>query len=166
MARVATSQLAREAAEIRADDRFLIDQPTVVNPVTSQPGDTRKVSPAVLAEGMAQQTAVITMVQNRIDSRTGSLDDLTTGSKTNLVSAINEVNGECDTNAAAIAAEETRAKGVEGALTGLTTTDQTNLFAAINELNGELDSFPALIRTLDGKYNIGSLAGAYITALQ
>jgi hypothetical protein len=51
MARTATSQLAREAAEIRADDRFLIDQPTVVNPVTGQPGDTRKVSPAVLAEG-------------------------------------------------------------------------------------------------------------------
>jgi hypothetical protein len=63
-------------------------------------------------------------------------------------------------------AEEARAKGVEGALTGLTTSSKTNLVAAINELNGELDSFPAIIRTLDGEYNIGNLAGAYITALQ
>ena len=63
-------------------------------------------------------------------------------------------------------AEETSAKGVEGALNDLTTTDKTNLVAAINELNGELDSFPAIIRTLSGDYNIGNLAGAYITALQ
>jgi hypothetical protein len=63
-------------------------------------------------------------------------------------------------------AEEARAKDAEGALTGLTTADKASLVAAVNELNGELDSFPALIRTLDGKYNIGSLAGAYLTALQ
>jgi hypothetical protein len=147
MARITTSQLPREATGIRADDRFLIDQPTVVDPITGQPGDTRKVSPAVLAAGMAQQEAIITLVdeaveaeKNRAQGVEGGLTALSTEDRTSLAAAINEVNGECDANAAAIAAEETRAEGVEGALADLSTTVKTNLAAAVNSVKQESDA--------------------------
>ena len=55
---------------------------------------------------------------------TGSLSDLNTTDNSNLVSAINEVNGKTSDNATNI-----------GNLSNLDTTDKTNLVGAINEVN-------------------------------
>ena len=53
----------------------------------------------------------------------GTLADLTTTEKTNLVGAINEVKSSADTNKTSI-----------GTLADLTTTEKTNLVGAINEV--------------------------------
>ena len=63
---------------------------------------------------------------NNISSNTnniGDLTNLTTTSKTNVVSAINEVDSNTDTNTTSI-----------GDLTSLTTTAKTDLVSAINEV--------------------------------
>ena len=57
----------------------------------------------------------------------GALTDLTTDAKTNLVSAINEVDSHADTNASEI-----------GTLSSLTTTDKTDIVSAINEVAGDI----------------------------
>lgn len=54
----------------------------------------------------------------------GTLSNLTTTAKTNVVSAINEVDVNCDTNTASI-----------GTLTDLKTTSKTNIVSAINEVD-------------------------------
>ena len=63
---------------------------------------------------------------------TGDLDDLTTTSKTNLVSAINEVNG------------------IAGDLDDLTTMEKTNLVGAINEINSAIADKGSVKVTGDG----------------
>ena len=63
---------------------------------------------------------------------TGDLDDLTTTAKTNLVAAINEVNG------------------VAGDLGDLETTDKTDLVSAINEVNAAVADKGSVKVTGDG----------------
>lgn len=65
-----------------------------------------------------------TMDQLLNTNLTGSLSNLTTTVKTNLVAAINEVDSHADTNAASI-----------GTLSDLTTTAKSNLVASVNEVN-------------------------------
>ena len=60
---------------------------------------------------------------------TGSLSDLETTDKTNLVSAINELNTDMGTNTSNI-----------GDLTSLDTTEKSNLVGAINELNTDVST--------------------------
>lgn len=67
----------------------------------------------------------------------GTLDDLTTTDKTNLVSAINEVDDHADDNAEAI-----------GTLSNLTTTNKTDLVSALNEVDGNADDNARAIGTL------------------
>ena len=62
-----------------------------------------------------------------IKTAIGTLANLTTTEKTNLVGAINEVDGNNDTNTTAI-----------GTLASLDTTEKTNLVGAINEIFGKL----------------------------
>ena len=62
-----------------------------------------------------------------ISEKIGDLDSLTTTGKDNLVEAINEVDGNADTNATAI-----------GTLANLTTTEKSNLVGAINEVNADV----------------------------
>ena len=59
----------------------------------------------------------------------GNLTNLTTSVKTDLVSAVNEVNGKAD--------------GI-GTLSSLTTTDKTSLVGAVNEVNGKADNIGTL----------------------
>lgn len=61
-------------------------------------------------------------------SAVGNLADLTTTVKTNVVSAINEVNGKAEDNADAI-----------GDLASLTTTAKASAVSAINEVNGKAE---------------------------
>lgn len=74
----------------------------------------------------------------------GTLANLTTDSKTNVVSAINEVDSHADTNASNIASNtsaiETNTTNIGtnttniGTLANLNTTNKTNLVSAINEI--------------------------------
>ena len=79
----------------------------------------------------------------------GTLSNLTTDSKTNLVGAINEVDGHCDTNASNIATNtlnistNTTNIGTNttniGTLTNLQTTTKTDLVSAVNEVLNKLN---------------------------
>lgn len=64
----------------------------------------------------------------------GDLDNLTTTDKTNIVSAINEVDGNADT----ADGKAENALTYIGTLTNLNTTDKTNLVSAVNEVLGTL----------------------------
>lgn len=68
---------------------------------------------------------------NRAKSVEGTLTDLNTADKSNLVAAVNEVK-------AAVTAEANRASGVEGTLADLETADKTDLVSAINSARQEL----------------------------
>ena len=74
----------------------------------------------------------------------GDLSDLTTTAKTNLVSAINEVDSNADTaNATAVQADgkaTTNATAI-GTLANLETTAKSNLVNAINEVEGNVEKF-------------------------
>ena len=59
-----------------------------------------------------------------IDGKIGTLSNLTTSAKTNLVSAINEVDSHADTNATNI-----------GTLSDLTTSVKTDIVSAVNSIN-------------------------------
>lgn len=76
---------------------------------------------------------------------TGSLSNLDTTSKTNLVSAINEVNGKVGTLANLTTTAKTdsvsainEVNGKVGTLTSLTTTSKTDTVSAINEVNSSV----------------------------
>lgn len=69
----------------------------------------------------------------------GTLTDLTTDSKSNLVGAINEVDGHADTNATNISSLNVSVSDNTshiGDLTNLNTTEKNNLVGAINEVDG------------------------------
>ena len=88
-----------------------------------------------------------------LNQKTGSLSSLSTTDKSNLVAAINEVDGHVDSNTTAISDETTARQNADsslsqaisdeatarqnadGTLANLTTTTKTNLVAAINEVN-------------------------------
>lgn len=93
-------------------------------------------------------------------SAIGTLSNLTTTAKTNLVAAINEVNSETSsigvltdltttakTSVVAAINEVNAGVGNIGDLTDLTTTAKTNLVAAINELDGEIGTLANLTTT-------------------
>lgn len=63
-------------------------------------------------------------------TKIGDLDNLTTNVKTNLVSAINEVDANSDTNSTNM-----------GSLSSLNTADKTTLVNAINEVLGDILNF-------------------------
>ena len=67
----------------------------------------------------------------------GTLSNLTTDSKTNVVSAINEVDSHSDTNASNINSNTVHI----GDLTDLDTTIKTDLVSAINELKTNIANF-------------------------
>ena len=75
-----------------------------------------------------------------VEAFTGDLTNLTTTDKSNLVSAINEVDSHSDSTASDLADEIDRAKGVEGTLSSLTTDDKTDLVSAINEVDLHSDT--------------------------
>ena len=80
----------------------------------------------------------------------GDLTNLTTTAKTNLVGAINEVNGEVATNTANISTNtsniSTNSTNI-GNLSNLTTASKTNLVSAINEVDANCDSNSSSIAT-------------------
>lgn len=71
------------------------------------------------------------------ESKIGDLTQLSTEVKTDLVSAINEVDLHADTNSANI-----------GTISSLTTTDKTDLVSALNEVDSHADTNSANIGTL------------------
>ena len=71
---------------------------------------------ATLKTTVADNTAAITAETERAQGVEGTLTNLTTEAKTNLVAAINEVDAHADANAAAITAEVERAEAAEEAL--------------------------------------------------
>ena len=74
-------------------------------------------------------SAVNEVNQNSGASLIGDLSNLTTTEKSTVVGAINEVDSNTDTNATAI-----------GTLSSLTTTAKTDLVSAINEVDGNTDT--------------------------
>ena len=70
-----------------------------------------------------------------LNQKTGTLTNLTTTDKSNLVAAINEVDSHADSNAQDISDEVTARQNADGTLANLTTTAKSNLVAAINEVN-------------------------------
>lgn len=91
--------------------------------------------------------AISTEIANR-KAADGTLTNLTTDAKTNLVSAINEVDSHADTNASNI-----------GTLSNLTTEAKGNLVSAINEVDSHADTNASNIGTLsnlttDSKTNL------------
>ena len=95
----------------------------------------------------------------------GTLTNLTTTEKTNLVGAVNEVKGAADaaqTKANDAFTQANTNKASIGTLSSLTTTEKTNLVGAVNEVKGTADTALGLANT--NKANIGSLSadGTYI----
>lgn len=70
----------------------------------------------------------------------GTLNSLTTTTKTNVVSAINEIDSHADTNTNNI-----------GTLNNLTTTAKSNIVAAINEVDAHADTNAASISDLNNQ---------------
>ena len=76
-------------------------------------------------------------------SSIGTLSNLTTTAKTDLVSAINELDGEVATNTGNISTNTTNIDAnttAIGVLTNLTTSAKNNLVSAINEVDANCDS--------------------------
>ena len=85
--------------------------------------------------------------QNKADTNgtsIGTLSSLTTTEKTNLVGAINEVDGDLGTLSTTVGNHTTAIADNTsdiGNLTNLTTTDKTNLVGAVNEVNYNVSNF-------------------------
>lgn len=89
----------------------------------------------------------------------GDLTNLTTTAKTNLVSAINELDGEVATNTGNISTNTTNIDAnttAIGTLSNLTTSAKNNLVSAINEVDANSDSNTTAIGTNTSA--IGNLA--------
>lgn len=74
----------------------------------------------------------------------GTLSGLTTDAKSNLVGAINEVDGHADTNAGNITTNATNIASNTshiGVMANLNTTEKSNLVGAANELKANIDNF-------------------------
>ena len=119
-----------------------------MNPTNNKPLETELVSASfdrayktVMSMGkrIEQRQDAADAAIAALASDTGELTNLTTEDKTDLVSAINEVDSHADENAEAISAEVSRAEGVEGDLSTLVTTEKSSLVGAINEVQNELE---------------------------
>lgn len=97
------------------------DKPTYLGDYNS---DMLKIDSAIhgVAENVGTETGRINIIENDI----GTMANLTTSIKTDLVSAINEVDSNTKSNATNI-----------GSLSSLNTTDKTSIVNAINEVNTE-----------------------------
>ena len=170
-------RIRAEAAEGVLDDKIdqeIVDRTTAVAGFQAQLNaeiETRAARDNALAADIEAEETRATGVE-------GSLTNLSTTSKTNLVSAINEVNSNVtaerqraegaesalgtritnETTAREIAdtelgnritGETNRATGVEGTLSNLTTTAKTNLVAAINEVDSHADTANSNIGTMN-----------------
>lgn len=118
--------------------------------------------PTYLVDYNADMSAIDTGIyaaKNEADTNTtaiGTLTNLTTESKSNLVGAINEVDAHADTNAGNIATNTTNIAtntGHIGTMTNLETTEKSNLVGATNELKAAIDNFNlSSYNTLDTTY--------------
>lgn len=102
---------------------------------------------------LANQSSVdaLATALNNLASAIGTLASLTTEVKTDLVSAINEVDYNADAAAGAASNAQSDATSALiniGTLTNLTTEAKTNLVSAINEVDGHADSAATNIGTL------------------
>ncbi len=109
-------------------------------------------------------SALETQITKNADA-IGTLTNLTTTEKGNLVGAVNEVKGTADaaqTKANDAFTQANTNKASIGTLTNLTTTEKGNLVGAVNEVKGTADA--ALAQANTNKTNIGTLGadGTYI----
>ena len=88
------------------------------------------------ANKVAQNLSAIDEQVFKNETAIGTLTNLTTTEKTNLVGAVNEVKGTADT---ALGLANTNKDNI-GTLTNLTTTEKGNLVGAINEVKGSVDA--------------------------
>ena len=99
-------------------------------------------------------SALETQITKNADA-IGTLTNLTTTEKGNLVGAVNEVKGTAD---AALGLANTNKASI-GTLTNLTTTEKGNLVGAVNEVKGTADSALAQANTnttaIAGKADLG-----------
>lgn len=102
--------------------------------------DFRYITPKKLKPIRDALEQAIAAEETRAKGVEGSLSNLTTDSKGNLVSAINEVDSHSDSTASDLADEIARATSVEGTLSSLTTDDKTDLVSAINEVDSHTDT--------------------------
>lgn len=79
----------------------------------------------------------------QVDEKIGDLSSLTTTDTSSIVSAVNEIDSNTDTNTSAI-----------GDLSNLTTTSKTDLVSAVNEVDGDIGTLSSL--TTDSKSNVVS----------
>ena len=102
--------------------------------------DFRYITPKKLKPIRDALEQAIAAEETRAKGVEGSLSNLTTDAKGNLVSAINEVDSHSDSTASDLADEIARAKSVEGTLSSLTTDVKTDLVSAINEVDSHTDT--------------------------
>ena len=104
--------------------------------------------PTYLVDYNADMSAIDTGIYNAKSeaetntSAIGTLSNLTTTEKSNLVGAINEVDGNVDTLSGTVGQHTTDIAGntaAIGNLANLETTNKTNLVAAVNEVDGHID---------------------------
>ena len=107
---------------------------------------------------LANQSSVdaLATAVNNLASAIGTLASLTTEVKTDLVSAINEVDYNADAAAGAASnaqSDATSALTNIGTLGSLTTDAKTNLVSAINEVDGHADDAASNIAALTTRVN-------------
>lgn len=104
--------------------------------------------PTYLVDYNADMSAIdsgIYAAKSEADTNTtsiGTLSNLTTTEKTNLVGAINEVDGNVDTLSGTVSGHTTAIADNTsdiGNLANLETTNKNNLVSAVNEVNGHID---------------------------
>ena len=110
------------------------------NEVNEGTDDFRYITPKKLKPIRDALEQKIAAEEARARGVEGSLSNLTTDAKNNLVSAINEVDLHSDSTSSDLANEIARATGVEGSLSNLTTDTKTNLVSAINEVDLHSDT--------------------------
>lgn len=109
---------------------------------------------------MSKIDAGIYAAKSEADTNALNIGDpttLTTESKSNLVSAINEVDSHTDTNTTNIGTNTTNiatALTNIGVMTNLNTTNKSSLVGAINEVNGKTDNFNLTSYTTIAENNI------------
>ena len=106
--------------------------------------------PTYLVDYNADMSAIDTGIYNAQTEATanttaiGTLSNLTTTEKTNLVGAINEVDGNVDTLSGTVGQHTTAIADNTsdiGNLANLETTNKSNLVSAVNEVEGNIEKF-------------------------
>jgi hypothetical protein len=89
----------------------------------------------------------ITTLESSVSGNTGDLELLTTEVKTDLVSAVNEVDANVDALDTRVTTVEGQVNGNIGTLTELTTDVKTDLVSAINEVDSNIDALSTSFAT-------------------